>query len=562
MYAPVKPNHSLFEKHKQMIEQAIDAVHERAYWSPFPEMPSPDAYGATAEADQKQRYERQLGHKFERLTQSHDGWLQSDEQSPYTQQDLGISYPVLNNAKDYIKASDAALVEWRKTDVETRAGVLAEALDRMKNSFYEIAVSTMHTTGQSYLMSFQASGPHAADRALEALALGCHEIKRFPRNVVWEKPAGKGNLKLEKHYTVVPRGLSLAIGCATFPIWNTLPGVFASLITANTVIVKPHPNGIYPIAIVVALIQQVLAESGFSPDVCMLASDNANKLITKELAEDPSVKIIDFTGSSAFGNYIEGLPGKITFTEKSGVNSVVIDSVADLGAVAQNLAFSLNLYSGQMCTAPQNLFIPKDGIKSGGSNVSFEEVEKAIVDAVTGLANHPKAGPAVLGAIQSKATAQRVTEATKLGGKVLLEGKPIPNAEFPNARTSSPIIIEIPSSATGIFEREMFGPIAFIIPTSSTEESLQLAAESAKKHGAISCGAYTQDEATMQRIADAMAEVGTSVAFNLTGNIYVNQNASFSDFHVTGGNPAGNASLTDPEFVLKRFVRVQSKVAR
>lgn len=52
------------------------------------------------------------------------------------------------------------------------------------------------------------------------------------------------------------------------------------------------------------------------------------------------------------------------------------------------------------------------------------------------------------------------------------------------------------------------------------------------------------------------------VAFNLTGNIYVNQNASFSDFHVTGGNPAGNASLTDPEFVLKRFVRVQSKVAR
>ena len=562
LYAPTKPNHDLFENHKQMIQDAVEAVHKRAYWSPFPEMPSPDVYGAAAEGDQKQKYQEQLGHNFSRLRQSHDHWLQSDEQSPYTREDLGISYPAFNEVQDYIKASEKALADWRRTDVKTRAGILAETLNRMKASFYEIAVSTMHTTGQSYMMSFQASGPHAADRALEALALGYHEINRFPTTVNWEKPAGKVNLKLEKHYTIVPRGISLAIGCATFPIWNTLPGVFASLIAANTVIVKPHPNGIYPIAIVVAIIQDVLVENGFSPDTVMLAPDNSSKLVTKELAEHPSVKIIDFTGSSTFGNYIESLPGKITFTEKSGVNSIIIDSAPDLNAMAQNLAFSLSLYSGQMCTAPQNFFVPKHGIKCGDTLVTFEQVEKAIVDAVTGLATHPKAGPAVLGAIQSEVTSERVKEAAKLGGKVLLESKPIQNPEFPNARTSSPIVIEMPPSATEIFQREMFGPIAFVIPTDSTEQSVNLAAQSAREHGAISCGAYTTDEETMERIAEAMADVGTSVSFNLTGNIYVNQNASFSDFHVSGGNPAGNASLTDPEFVLKRFTRVQSKINR
>lgn len=562
LYAPTKPNHALFENHKQIIEQAIDAVHKRVYWSPFPEMPSPDVYGANAEADQKQKYEQQLGQKFSRLRHSHDTWLQSDEQSPYTQHKLGITYPGFSKTQDYIKASEKALAEWRKTDVETRAGILAECLSRMKGSFYEIAASTMHTTGQAYLMSFQASGPHAADRALEALALGYQEIKRFPATVAWEKPAGKVNLKLEKHYKIVPRGVSLAIGCATFPIWNTLPGVFASLIAANTVIVKPHPNGIYPIAIVVAILQDVLVEHGFSADTVILAPDNASKLITKELAEDKAVKIIDFTGSSTFGNYIESLPGKVTFTEKSGVNSVIIDSAADLGAMAQNLAFSLNLYSGQMCTAPQNFFVPKDGIKCGDAMVPFEQVEKAIVEAVTALATHPKAGPAVLGAIQSKVTSERVQEASKLGGKLLLESKPIKNPEFPDARTSSPVVIELSPTATEIFQREMFGPIAFVIPTESTEQSVQLAAESAKQHGAISCAAYTQDPKTMERIADAMAEAGTSVAFNLTGGIYVNQNASFSDFHVSGGNPAGNASLTDPEFVLKRFSRVQIKINR
>ena len=52
------------------------------------------------------------------------------------------------------------------------------------------------------------------------------------------------------------------------------------------------------------------------------------------------------------------------------------------------------------------------------------------------------------------------------------------------------------------------------------------------------------------------SQAATPVSFNLVGNLYVNQNATFSDFHVTGGNPAGNASFTNPEFVVKRFTWV------
>jgi hypothetical protein len=51
----------------------------------------------------------------------------------------------------------------------------------------------------------------------------------------------------------------------------------------------------------------------------------------------------------------------------------------------------------------------------------------------------------------------------------------------------------------------------------------------------------------------------TPVSFNLTGGTFVNQNAGFSDFHVTGGNPAGNASFTNPDFVNRRFVWVGHK---
>ena len=78
------------------------------------------------------------------------------------------------------------------------------------------------------------------------------------------------------------------------------------------------------------------------------------------------------------------------------VNSVIIDSVADLKPVIQNLSFAVSLYSGQMCTAPQNFFIPATGVKQGDTIIPYEEVKKALVDAIGGIANHPQMGPGTI----------------------------------------------------------------------------------------------------------------------------------------------------------------------
>ena len=40
-----------------------------------------------------------------------------------------------------------------------------------------------------------------------------------------------------------------------------------------------------------------------------------------------------------------------------------------------------------------------------------------------------------------------------------------------------------------------------------------------------------------------------SLSINLTGGVYVNQSAAFSDYHATGANPAASASFTDEAFV-------------
>ena len=546
---------SLFEKHKAIIDKAVDAIHDRSFFAAYPEHPSPKIYGETADKDGREKFQAGLNKKFEDLLQTDsEAWV-GEEKSPYLNKALDILYPAYS-AETLVNKANKAWGQWKNLKVDERAAILVESLEGFKSRFFENAYATMHTTGQGYMMAFQASGPHAADRALEALALGYEEQKRFPDQQSWTKPMGKYEIKLAKSWRAVPKGISLVVGCSTFPTWNSVPGLYASLVTGNPCIVKPHPGAILPMAIVVAEIQKVLSANGMDPNICQLAPDTYSKMITKELAEHEAVKLIDYTGGATFGNYLEELPKKTVFTEKTGVNSIILDSVDDIDKVAQNLAFSVSLFSGQMCTCPQNFFIPEAGIKTADGQVSFEEFAQKLAENISSLADNPKAGPFVLGAIQNPNTKAHIEDAKRLGGKVWLESRGIENSMFKEARTATPIVVEMATKDKEKFTQELFGPIVLLIKTKSTDESIALAAELAEKHGAISCGAYTTSEVTKDKIKEEMSLSATPVSFNLTGGIYVNQNAGFSDFHVTGGNPAGNASLTNPEYVIKRFTWV------
>jgi phenylacetic acid degradation protein paaN len=545
----------LFKKHETILHKAIEALHSRTFFAAFPEHPAPAVYGESADAEGQKKFKDRLGKKFDDLRQADAEKWAGQEESPYLQEPLNVSYPLF--APDVlVERSKKAFHQWRKINVEERAGILLESLEGMKSRFFEIAYATMHTTGQGYMMAFQASGPHAADRALEAIATGYEELQRFPAHALWDKPMGKYNIQLNKEWRAVPKGISLVIGCSTFPTWNSVTGIYGSLVTGNTVLVKPHPGAILPIAIVVAEIQKVLEQNNLDTSICQLAVDTFDKTITKELAEHPDVKLIDYTGSSAFGSYLETLEGKTVFTEKTGVNSVIIDSVEDVDKVAANIAFSVSLYSGQMCTAPQNIFIPEAGVKAASGQMSFEEFAQKLADHINGLADNPKAGPFVLGAIQNRRTCERIADAEKLPGKVWLRSRALENPMFKNARVNTPVLVEVDASEKDVFAKELFGPIALLIKTKNTDESVSIARDLAVHHGAISCGAYVTDSAVKEKIADEMSLAATPVSFNLTGGIYMNQNAAFSDFHVTGGNPAGNASFTNPEYVTRRFTWV------
>ena len=536
----------LFEQHRGLLEGATSALRSRGFWTPFSEIPSGKIYGESAKDEGLAAFEARLGKPF-----SLPGHPQTSsagaEVSPWGPE-LKISYPS-SDAATLVAASQRAGRAWGDADVETRIGICLEALLRLNRRSFEIANATMHTTGQAFAMAFQAGGPHAQDRGLEAVAVAYEEMMRTPREALWEKPQGKAApLIIEKHWRVVPRGISLVIGCQTFPTWNSYPGLFASLATGNSVIVKPHPQAILPTAITVEVLRAVLTEQGFDPDVVLLAADQQGAEITKDLVQHRDVSIIDYTGSNAFGDWVrKHAPQALVFTEEAGVNSIVIAGSDDFEGMCANIAFSLALYSGQMCTAPQDIFVPKAGIETNLGHKSFDDVATGITSAINALLADPARAVGVCGAIANPATLARVEAARKLG-TIIRE-----SAALPQGRSATPLLISTEADATATYEEERFGPISFIIRVENAAEGIERAANLARRKGAITAALYDTDEARIAQAADSFARAGVNLSVNLTGNIFVNQSAAFSDYHVTGGNPAGNASLTDTAFIAGRF---------
>jgi phenylacetic acid degradation protein paaN len=545
----------LLARHRDMLEKAREAIRTRAYYSAFPESASGKVYGETAAAEGKAAFEARLGKPFA-LEQPATGATASTERSPYGIE-LGVSYPVAD-VDALIAAAQAAGEGWAGAGADVRTGVALEALARLNKRSYEMAHAVSHTSGQAFLMAFQAGGPHAQDRALEAVAYAYDEMSRIPESVVWEKPGKPEPIRVRKTFAVVPRGIDVTIGCSTFPTWNAYPGIFASLVTGNTVIVKPHPQAVLPLAITVEVLQDVLREAGFDPRVVQLAVDTPEKPLAKELAQRPEVTLLDYTGSTEFGDWLERNAHALVYTEKAGVNSVVIDSTDDLKGMARNLAMSLSLYSGQMCTTPQNLFVPKDGITASGERVAFDDVVGAVVKAVEALLADPARAAGVLGAIATDGTLRRIEEENAKPG-VVRKSEPVANAEFPGARVHSPLIAVVDASDRERYDREAFGPIAFVVRTADTDESLRLATGEAQRRGAITAIVYTTSDEVLKKAERWARDGKVNLAVNLTGSLLVNQSAAFSDYHVTGGNPSGNASLTDAAFVANRFRIIETR---
>ena len=553
-----------YEEHKTILDQGIETSRSRAAWSPYQESPSAKLHAEGAKAKGLAAFEQQIGKQFSLDQPAIESYI-GEEVSPYTRELLGISYPQCN-ADSLINAAWNAMPQWRDIGPKARLGICMKMLKRLEQQVFENAYATHHTTGQAFMMAFAGSGANSLDRGLEALVYASKAMLDIPEQAHYQRRFAKGEATLKKSYRLHPVGIAIVMSCGSYPAWNAYPAIFANLATGNPVILKPHPDTILPMAITVRACRDVLKEAGLDPNLICLMPESHRSPVAIELLNHPLTAIVDFTGSQQFGHYIEQHYQHLqVYTETAGCNAVLLESVDDLDDVIYALAHSLCLFSSQMCTAPQNIYIPESGIQTSQGNISYSEFAKRLSAQINTLLSDAKTAAAICGALQNDAVLNTLDTLTEQSydrtatSCITRHSTAYPHPEYSKARTATPMVICTDTTEHDWYNKEHFAPVAFLIACKDKHQALQLATQGVKENGAIASYAYSTDVEFIETIENAWALAGGSVGINLVKHLPLNFTAGFSDYHVTGLNPAGNACLTDLAFVCRRFRITQSK---
>ncbi|MFI0168088.1 phenylacetic acid degradation protein PaaN [Streptomyces sp. NPDC017095] len=551
---------TLAHRHGPTLDRARQTLRTRAHWSPYPE--DTGHYGPDAAAAARTALAALRGQVFDLGQPGRDGLVgpapaDGGERSPYGPE-LAIAYPH-HDPDVLLDAMRRALPRWREAGVTARAAVCAEILARLNAASHELALAAEHTSGHNPVMAFHAGAVHAQDRGLEAVAEAVEQQTRLPGSFAWRKPMPDGTeFVLDKTFTLRPRGVSLLIANSVFPAWNGYPGLFASLATGNPVLVKPHPRAVLPLALTVRTAREVLSETGFDPNLVCLAPERPGEGLARRLAVHPDVRIVDYAGSTGFGDWLRRNATQArVFTSTSAVNSLLLESTDDYRGMLANLAFGLALYSGQLCTSPQNLLIPREGITTDEGHKSFDRVVADLGGALADLLADPAAAVSVLGALISPEVLARVDKAASGAlGAVAVAPRPVVHPDHPDAVVRTPAVIALDAARPGDLataSAEWLGPVYFAVAVDSAAAGIALLARTAREHGSLSAGAWTVSPEVEAALEDACAEAGVMLSLNLKGNWYITQSAVYSDLHGTGLNPAADAVYCDAAFVAGRF---------
>ncbi|MEU5893245.1 aldehyde dehydrogenase family protein [Streptomyces sp. NPDC047461] len=539
---------SPYERHHELLQEVVRALAAGESPRPFTEATGQDAADAGMRSTRTagKVFGSLLGRPFD-LDQPGELGRLATESSPYGT-GMGIGYPRCDPAA-LVAAAGRATAGWRAAGPHQRAGLAVEILRRLNTRSHELALAVHHTTGQPQEAAFRAAGPRAQDRALEAVAHAFAESARVPAELSWESTSRRRlPSTIRGTSTLVPRGVSLLIGCPDYPLWNGYPGLFASLVTGNPVIVAPHPRSVLPLAITVRVARQVLAEAGHAPDILTLAVAEPEEGLHRRLATDPAVRIVDFTGSAWFADWLEQHARQAAvFANRTGLNTVIVDSTEDYSGLIRGLARSLCLCSGTLRTTPQNILVPTTGIATDEGPKSLRDFGADLGEAVDRLLGHPARVTRLLGAIVGDEVRAALSRAARYGA-VLHESRSLCHPDHPGADLRSPMLVRLGARDERVYAREWPGPVSFLVGTDSTSHSLALFRGTVGRRGALYAAVHSTDPLVLAVAETAALDAGVHLVQNLADDFPADPSSAGADLPAAGAH-----------FVTGRFRVVRSR---
>jgi aldehyde dehydrogenase (NAD+) len=299
-----------------------------------------------------------------------------------------------------------------------------------------------------------------------------------------------------------PLGVVATISPWNAPLLLSSRGVAVALAVGNTVVLKPSEET--PVAGGV-LLAQAFEEAGIPRGVFNVLTCSREHVasVGDELIENPAVRGISFTGSTAVGKQIGAKAGgllKRACLELGGKDSLIVLDDADMERALSAASFGSFMHQGQICMSVEKIVLHE--------KIAAEFTER-FVEHVRGLkTGDPKEPGHIIGPIinqkQLDKIASQVDEAVAKGAKVLAGGKH--RGLFYEATVLSDVTREM-----SVYRDETFGPVAPLITVKDDEEAIAVANDT--EYG-LSAGIITRDEqrglAIARRLETGIAHINCS----------------------------------------------------
>ena len=381
-----------------------------------------------------------------------------------------------------IGEAERAFRTWRRTTVAERQQYVAEFLRLLKQSREELARIVTLENGKTLRES--------RAEVDSALVEGNYHLTQVSAFYGHTGPGASRDITTWVQYE--PLGVVGVISPWNFPMNVMCRKTLPALLTGNTVVFKPASFTPWSGVFMARLFEQTGLPAGVFNCVTGLGS-----LIGNRIVEDPRVRAISFTGSTAVGKKIQAqAAANLTRTqlELGGKNALIVMADADLDATLDAAVTAGFSNAGQWCTSTSRILLQRPIAESFLQKLVARCAQMNVGD---GLHDETHMGP-VAGPQQYEDIRRAICRAQTDGARMIAGGESGISEEGYFIR---------PTVFTGIrcdmelFREEIFGPVLAVSEFDSIDDALKMANESI--YG-LSSAIYTTDIRAARKYIDGI----------------------------------------------------------
>lgn len=308
-------------------------------------------------------------------------------------------------------------------------------------------------------------------------------------------PMSKGGTFVGQHVLTPLQGVAVQVNAYNFPCWGPLEKFAPAFLAGVPSIVKPAS----PTAFLTAELVRLIVDSGLLPDGALqfLAGSlqNPGGDLFDHLTEQD---LVSFTGSASTARRLRTHPvlsaRAVRFTaEADSLNCSILGPDAVPGTpefdlYVGQLVTEMTVKAGQKCTAIRRALVPADRV-----DAVVEAVRERLAQVVVGDPSDPAVTMGALAGLEQREEVRRSLKALTDSAEIVFgdpEHVEVRGGDAERGAFLSPVLLRGDADAAAVHEVEAFGPVATVLPYTSTDEVIALAA---RGQGSLAGSVVTAD---------------------------------------------------------------------